>query len=93
VTFARKIVVGEGESARSEKIENIKISRGEESVFIWCFFLAIIETTLDPDTNASRRSLWRHVNNESMLSSPRFRGVAPFYPLTAANIHSITMSI
>lgn len=26
---------------------NIKISRGEENIFIWCFFLAICEVTLD----------------------------------------------
>ena len=26
---------------------NIKISRGEESIFIWCFFLAIYETAID----------------------------------------------
>lgn len=52
VTFARDVLVGEGESERLEKIENIKISRGEESIFIWCFFLAIIEIALDPATTA-----------------------------------------
>ena len=26
---------------------NIKISRGEENIFIWCFFLAIYETAID----------------------------------------------
>lgn len=52
VTFAREVLVSEGESARLEKVENIKISRGEESIFIWCFFLAIIEIALDPETTA-----------------------------------------
>lgn len=51
-TFAREVLVGEGESARLERVEHIKISRGEESVFIWCFFLAIIEIALDPATTA-----------------------------------------
>jgi AAA domain len=29
--------------------ESIKISRGEENIFIWCFFLAIVELALDDD--------------------------------------------
>lgn len=29
--------------------DNIKISRGEENIFIWCIFLAICELTLDGD--------------------------------------------
>jgi hypothetical protein len=29
--------------------EAIKISRGEENIFIWCFFLAIVELALDDD--------------------------------------------
>ena len=29
--------------------DNIKISRGEQSIFIWCVFLAIIELVLDGD--------------------------------------------
>lgn len=52
VTFARDIIVGEAESARMETVESIKISRAEESIFIWCFFLAIIEIALDPETDA-----------------------------------------
>lgn len=27
----------------------IKVSRGEENIFIWCFFLAIIQLAMDPD--------------------------------------------
>ena len=30
-----------------QPIENIKISRGEESIFIWCFFLAIAQLAID----------------------------------------------
>ena len=29
--------------------EAIKISRGEENIFVWCFFLAIVELALDDD--------------------------------------------
>lgn len=52
VTFSREVLIGEGESTRLETVENIKISRGEERIFIWCFFLAIIEIKLDQDTDA-----------------------------------------
>jgi hypothetical protein len=31
---------------------NIKISRGEENIFIWCIYLAICELALDDDSNA-----------------------------------------
>jgi len=30
-------------------VENIKVSRGEENIFIWCFFLAIVELAMDPE--------------------------------------------
>ncbi len=29
--------------------ENIKISRGEENIFIWCFYLAIVQIVIDDD--------------------------------------------
>ena len=31
----------------SETIDNIKVSRGEENIFIWCFFLAIVQLVID----------------------------------------------
>ena len=34
---------------KTRREENIKISRGEENIFIWCFFLAIVELALDDD--------------------------------------------
>lgn len=43
VVFSRE--VPEGEGRRTE--DGIKISRGEENIFIWCFFLAIVQLTLD----------------------------------------------
>ena len=30
-------------------IDDIKLSRGEENIFIWCFFLAIVQLALDDD--------------------------------------------
>lgn len=32
---------------RGKRVDNIKISRGEETMFIWCFFLAIVQLALD----------------------------------------------
>lgn len=43
VTFEREITNGD----RNETAENIKISRGEENIFIWCFFLAIAQLAID----------------------------------------------
>lgn len=31
----------------AQNVENIKISRGEENLFIWCFFLAIYDLAID----------------------------------------------
>lgn len=33
--------------------ENIKISRGEEHLFIWCFFLAILQLSLDKEDGSA----------------------------------------
>jgi len=52
VHFNREVLVEHEGEARSVTIENIKISRGEENMFIWCFFLAIAEIRLDPETTA-----------------------------------------
>lgn len=45
VTFSRSVIVDDKE----ETIENIKISRGEENLFRWCFFLAIYQLAIDKD--------------------------------------------
>ncbi|MBR0789884.1 AAA family ATPase [Bradyrhizobium manausense] len=40
----------EGEDEyETRREEAIKVSRGEENIFIWCFFLAIVELALDDD--------------------------------------------
>lgn len=45
VRFSRSIIVDGNE----QRVENIKISRGEETLFIWCFFLAICQLAIDKD--------------------------------------------
>ena len=41
---------GAGDGAyETRREEAIKVSRGEENIFIWCFFLAIVELALDDD--------------------------------------------
>ena len=45
VTFSRSIILDEQEQI----IENIKVSRGEETLFIWSFFLAICQLVIDKD--------------------------------------------
>ena len=53
VVFAREFRVKKGGTAGDEyetrREEAIKISRGEENIFIWCFFLAIVELARDDD--------------------------------------------
>lgn len=43
VSFYREVTIDE----KSETIYNIKVSRGEENIFIWCFFLAIAQLAID----------------------------------------------
>ena len=47
VTFSRELLSGVGDDARTDDLDGIKISRGEENIFIWCFFLAILQLALD----------------------------------------------
>ena len=54
VSFSRKKSVNSDNKEPKdddESEDNIKISRGEENIFIWCFFLAIVQLVLD-DTEA-----------------------------------------
>lgn len=43
IRFSRGIRTGE----TTGTIDNIKVSRGEENLFIWCFFLAIVQLAMD----------------------------------------------
>jgi hypothetical protein len=45
VIFSRSVIIGGNETT----VENIKISRGEENLFIWSFFLAICQLAIDED--------------------------------------------
>lgn len=56
VDFNFKVVFDEGYVVFSREVktntstrieENIKISRGEENIFIWCFFLAVAQLAID----------------------------------------------
>ena len=43
VRFSREVPRGGGHSTE----DGIKVSRGEENIFIWCFFLAVVQLALD----------------------------------------------
>jgi len=45
IIFIREEII----QGRNERLEDIKISRGEENIFIWCFFLAIAQLALDAE--------------------------------------------
>ncbi|WP_198317483.1 AAA family ATPase [Cytobacillus praedii] len=43
ISFSREVRKDDG----TEKLDNIKISRGEENIFVWCFFLAVVQLVVD----------------------------------------------
>jgi wobble nucleotide-excising tRNase len=43
VRFSREVKTAD----TTQTVEDIKVSRGEENIFIWCFFLAIMQLALD----------------------------------------------
>lgn len=45
VSFEREVIEGD----TSKTIEDIKISRGEENIFLWCFFLAVAQLAFDAE--------------------------------------------
>ena len=45
VRFRRDVLV----NGKLETIDNIKVSRGEENIFIWCFFLAVAQIAIDQE--------------------------------------------
>jgi hypothetical protein len=50
----------------TEREEDIKISRGEQNIFIWCFFLAIMQLALD----GAQAYRWvRHIYVDDPISS------------------------
>lgn len=50
----------------AQNIENIKVSRGEENLFIWCFFLAIYQLAID---GAEGYDWVKHVYIDDPISS------------------------
>lgn len=63
VSFSREVEV---DGVRT-LAEDIKVSRGEENIFIWCFFLAIVELAMDPEIETYR---WvKHVYIDDPISS------------------------
>lgn len=43
IDFSREVII----DGANQQINNIKISRGEENIFIWCFFLAVVQLVVD----------------------------------------------
>lgn len=43
VNFVREVPSGDS----TESVEHIKVSRGEENIFVWCFFLAVAQLAVD----------------------------------------------
>ena len=63
--------LGQGEAEyeyETRREEAIKISRGEENIFIWCFFLAIVELALDDDGTGPYEWV-RHIYIDDPISS------------------------
>lgn len=53
ISFSRTFFPNESGYLEDATVDNIKISRGEETIFIWCFFLAIAQLALDGDEGYS----------------------------------------
>jgi len=49
ISFSKEVLVREGRDKKvvRKRESNIKISRGEERIFIWCLFMAICERLID----------------------------------------------
>jgi hypothetical protein len=45
IRFFREVI----ENGQSKRVQDIKISRGEENLFIWCFFLAILQLATEAE--------------------------------------------
>ena len=59
IRFSREIVINE----KAIVIENIKISRGEENTFIWCFFLSILELVIDDDVDTYKEFEYIYIDD------------------------------
>ena len=43
ISFSQSVTI----AGKNDTVDDIKISRGEESIFIWCFFLAIVQLVVE----------------------------------------------
>ena len=70
VVFSRKPTAPTGTEASEAFIDNIKISRGEEQLFKWCFFLAVLRAALDREKDAKGTYDWvKYVYIDDPVSS------------------------
>ena len=70
IVFSRKPTAPTGEEASEAFVNNIKISRGEEQLFKWCFFLAILRATLDREKDGIATYDWvKYVYIDDPVSS------------------------
>lgn len=65
VVFSRDILI----DGKLEAIDNIKISRGEENIFIWCFFLAIAQLAIDAKEPEEAYSWVKYIYIDDPISS------------------------
>lgn len=49
ISFSKTLISTDEKNPTQQIVDNIKISRGEEAIFIWCFFLAVVQLALDGD--------------------------------------------
>jgi len=67
VSFARETRREKDDGTyETDRQEDIKVSRGEENIFIWCFFLAVMQLALD---GAEAYRWVRHVYIDDPISS------------------------
>ena len=74
VSFARETRREKGDGTyETDRREDIKVSRGEENIFIWCFFLAIMQLALDGAEPTGGSS-----TSTSMTQSPPWTTTTPW---------------
>ena len=65
VSFEREVNNGES----SKTVGHIKISRGEENIFIWCFFLAIAQLAIDATDEQEAYAWVKYIYIDDPISS------------------------